>query len=74
MEQRYAHEISRQFGVAVESPVDPFNRQAHRGGFGLRVAPSARATEEFFAAWRSDLPKVRKEAVACRDYVMSKMI
>ncbi|MFE2587655.1 tyrosine-type recombinase/integrase [Streptomyces anthocyanicus] len=74
LEQRYAHEIFQQFGAMVESPIDPFNRQAHRGDFGLRVPPSARATKEFFAAWRSDLPNARKEAVACRDYVMSKMI
>lgn len=56
LEQRYAHEIFQQFGAMVESPIDPFNRQAHRGDFGLRVPPSARATKEFFAAWRSDLP------------------
>ncbi|MFJ9506690.1 hypothetical protein ACIRPZ_23180 [Streptomyces anulatus] len=36
LEQRYAGEISRRFGVAVESPIDPFNRPRHRGDFGLR--------------------------------------
>lgn len=74
LERRYAQEIFQRFGAVVESPVDPFNRQAHRGDFGLRVPPSARAVGEFFADWRKDLVHARKEAVACRDYVMSKLI
>jgi hypothetical protein len=37
LEQRYAGEIARRFGAAVESPIDPFNRPRHRGDFGLRV-------------------------------------
>jgi hypothetical protein len=39
-------------GCLVESPVDPFNWSAHRGGFGLRVPPSRRALREFFTACR----------------------
>ena len=39
LEQRYAGEIARRYGVAVESPVDPFNRPRHRGDFGLRIPP-----------------------------------
>lgn len=73
LEQRYAGEIFRRFGVAVESPIDPFNRPKHRGDFGLRIPPSKQALKEFFAAWRADLPNARKELVACRDYVMSKI-
>ncbi|WP_323183216.1 MULTISPECIES: hypothetical protein [Streptomyces] len=73
LEQRYAGEIARRFGVAVESPVDPFNRPVHRGDFGLRIPPSKRATKEFFALWRSSLPDARKYPVACRDYVMAKL-
>lgn len=73
LEQRYAGEISRRFGVAVESPIDPFNRPRHRGDFGLRVPPSQQAMREFFASWRRALPQARKEAVACRDYVMAKI-
>ena len=73
LEQRYGGEIARRFGCAVESPVDPFNRPAHRGDFGLRVPPSRRALREFFAAWRADLPGARKELVACRDYAMAKI-
>lgn len=73
LEQRYAGEIHRLFGTMVESPVDPFNRPRHRGDFGLRVPPSQRAMREFFAAWRNALPRTRKEAVACRDYVMAKI-
>jgi len=57
----------------VESPVDPFNRPAHRGDFGMRVPPSRRALREFFAAWRAELPGARKELVACRDYAMAKI-
>ncbi|HEV8653348.1 MAG TPA: site-specific integrase [Actinomycetes bacterium] len=73
LEQRYAGEIARRFGVAVESPIDRFNRPRHRGDFGLRVPPSQRALREFFAAWRAALPQARKPAVACRDYVMAKI-
>lgn len=73
LEQRYAGEIARRFGVAVESPVDPFNRPVHRGDFGLRIPPSKRAMKEFFAAWRGSLPDARKYPVACRDYVMAKL-
>ncbi|MBP2183803.1 tyrosine-type recombinase/integrase [Amycolatopsis magusensis] len=73
LEQRYAGEISRLFGAAVESPVDPFNRPRHRGDFGLRVPPSQAAMSQFFARWREALPEARKEAVACRDYVMAKI-
>ncbi|MFI5831420.1 site-specific integrase [Streptomyces sp. NPDC051578] len=73
LEQRYAGEIMRRFGAAVESPVDPFNRPRHRGDFGLRVPPSQRAMKEFFARWREQLPGARKYAVACRDYVMAKI-
>ncbi|WP_251982802.1 hypothetical protein [Streptomyces violaceusniger] len=51
LEQRYAHEIFRRFGAAVESPIDPFNRHAHRGDFGLRVPPSARAVGG--GSWRT---------------------
>ena len=32
LEQRYAGEIRRQFGMGVESPIDAFNRPRHRGG------------------------------------------
>ena len=73
LEQRYAGEIMRRFGAAVESPIDPFNRPRHRGDFGLRVPPSQRATREFFARWREALPNARKYAVARRDYVMGKI-
>lgn len=73
LEQRYAGEILRRFGAAVESPVDPFNRPRHRGDFGLRIPPSRQAMKEFFARWRADLPQARKPMVACRDYVMAKV-
>ncbi|MFI9545127.1 tyrosine-type recombinase/integrase [Streptomyces sp. NPDC052016] len=72
LEQRYAGEILRRFGAAVESPVDPFNRPRHRGDFGQRIPPSKRAMKEFFAAWRKDLPNARKYPVAVRDYCMAK--
>jgi hypothetical protein len=52
LEQRYDGELLRRFGAAVESPIDAFNRPRHRGDFGLRIPPSARATKEFFASWR----------------------
>jgi integrase len=73
LEQRYAGEIARRFGVGVESPVDPFNRPRHRGDFGLRVPPSQRATREFFARWRDSLEQARKPLIARRDYVMGKL-
>jgi integrase/recombinase XerC len=73
LEQRYAGEIAGRFGVAVESPIDPFNRPRHRGDFGLRVPPSQRATREFFAAWRDSLDQARKPLIARRDYVMGKL-
>ncbi len=73
LEQRYAGEIVRRFGAAVESPIDPFNRPHHRGDFGLRVPPSQRAAREFFASWRESLEHARKPAVARRDYVMGKL-
>ena len=73
LEQRYAGEIARRFGVAVESPIDPFNRPRHRGDFGLRVPPSERAAREFFARWRDSLDQARKPAIARRDYVMGKL-
>jgi len=73
LEQRYAGEILRRFGARVESPVDPFNRPAHRGDFGLRIPPSRSAMTTFFTAWRADLEHARKYAVACRDYVMAKL-
>ena len=73
LEQRYAGEIARRYGLAVESPVDPFNRPRHRGDFGLRVPPSQRALGEFFARWRQSLDAARKPAVARRDYVMGKL-
>ncbi|MFI6449118.1 tyrosine-type recombinase/integrase [Kitasatospora sp. NPDC050543] len=73
LEQRYAGEIARRFGAGVESPIDPFNRPQHRGDFGLRVPPSQAALKDFFGRWREDLPNARKERVACRDYVMTKI-
>ena len=73
LEQRYAGEIARRYGVAVESPVDPFNRPRHRGDFGLRIPPSQRATREFFARWRGSLDQARKPLIARRDYVMGKL-
>jgi integrase/recombinase XerC len=73
LEQRYAGEIARRFGLAVESPVDPFNRPRHRGDFGLRVPPSQRALREFFARWRQSLDQARKPVIARRDYVMGKL-
>jgi integrase len=73
LEQRYAGEIARRYEVAVESPVDPFNRPHHRGDFGLRVPPSHRAVREFFVRWRESLAEARKPAVARRDYVMGKL-
>jgi integrase len=73
LEQRYAGEIARRFGVSVESPVDAFNRPIHRGDFGLRIPPSKRALREFFGSWRAELPNARKYPVAVRDYVMAKL-
>ena len=73
LEQRYAGEIMRRFGAVVESPIDPFNRPQHRGDFGVRIPPSQTAMREFFSRWRDDLPTARKYAVACRDYVMTKI-
>lgn len=73
LEQRYAGEIVRRFGVAVESPIDEFNRPAHRGDFGLRVPPSQRAMREFFTRWRDSLAPARKPVIARRDYVMGKI-
>jgi integrase/recombinase XerC len=73
LEQRYAGEIARRYGLAVESPVDPFNRPRHRGDFGLRVPPSQRATREFFGRWRDSLGQARKPLIARRDYVMGKI-
>ncbi|MFD7718786.1 site-specific integrase [Streptomyces sp. NPDC059814] len=73
IEQRYAGEIHRRFGAMVESPVDTFNRPRHRGDFGLRIPPSRAALKEFFRRWRESLPASRKEAVACRNYVMAKI-
>ena len=73
LEQRYAGEIARRYGVAVESPVDAFNRPRHRGDFGLRVPPSQRATREFFGRWRDSLSQARKPLIARRDYVMGKI-
>jgi integrase/recombinase XerC len=73
LEQRYAGEIARRYGVAVESPIDAFNRPRHRGDFGLRVPPSQRALREFFGSWRQSLPGARKPTIAYRDYVMGKL-
>lgn len=73
LEQRYAGEILRRFGAAVESPVDAFNRPRHRGDFGLRIPPSARETQDFFRSWRAALPTARKYPVAVRNYVISKL-
>ncbi|ORL81632.1 integrase [Prescottella equi] len=73
LEQRYGGEIARRYGVAVESPVDAFNRPHHRGDFTLRIPPSKRAMTEFFATWREDLPRSRKYPIAVRDYVMAKV-
>ena len=73
LEQRYAGEIARRYGVAVESPIDAFNRPRHRGDFGLRVPPSQRATREFFGRWRDSLGQARKPLIARRDYVMGKI-
>ncbi|MFF5307649.1 tyrosine-type recombinase/integrase [Streptomyces sp. NPDC013161] len=73
LEQRYASEIARRFGVGVESPIDPFNRPRHRGDFGLRIPPSQQAMKEFFRRWREELPHARKQSVACRNYVMAKI-
>ncbi|MFF3001095.1 hypothetical protein ACFVTC_42265 [Streptomyces sp. NPDC057950] len=72
-EQRYGGEVFRRFGAVVESPVEPFNRPAHRGDYTQRIPPSARAVRRFFAAWRANLPNSRKLAVACRDYAMAKL-
>jgi integrase/recombinase XerC len=73
LEQRYAGEIARRYGAAVESPIDPFNRPKHRGDYGLRIPPSQRAMREFFGRWRESLAKARKPAIARRDYVMGKL-
>jgi integrase len=73
LEQRYAGELLRRFGVAVESPIDEFNRPIHRGDFGLRVPPSQRAMREFFGRWRESLATARKPVIARRDYVMGKL-
>ncbi|MGW3212875.1 tyrosine-type recombinase/integrase [Streptomyces parvus] len=72
LEQRYAGEILRRFGAAVESPVDAFNRPRHRGDFGLRIPPSRAAMKTFFASWRDALGHARKYPIAVRNYVMAK--
>jgi hypothetical protein len=65
LEQRYAHEIFQRFGAAVESPVDPFNRHAHRDDFGRRVPPSAQAVNDR-CAWPCCWPRWRAARGSCR--------
>ncbi|MFD8650919.1 tyrosine-type recombinase/integrase [Streptomyces mirabilis] len=72
LEQRYAGEILRRFGAAVESPVDAFNQPRHRGDFGLRIPPSRAEMKAFFGSWRQELETARKYPVAVRNYVMAK--
>ncbi|MER7408455.1 hypothetical protein ABT373_39960 [Streptomyces sp. NPDC000070] len=47
LEQRYAGEILRRFGAAVESPADPFDRPRHRGEYGLRIPPRSGRRQNF---------------------------
>lgn len=72
LEQRYAGEVLRRFGAAVESPVDAFNRPRHRGDFGLRIPPSQAEVKAFFSSWRQEPKLTRKYPVAVRNYVMAK--
>jgi integrase/recombinase XerC len=73
LEQRYAGEIARRYGAAVESPIDAFNRPKHRGGYGLRIPRRSGSMREFFGRWRESLPEARKPVIARRDYVMGKL-
>ncbi|WP_318723277.1 hypothetical protein [Streptomyces albicerus] len=56
LEQRYAGEILRRFGAAVESPVDAFNRPRHRGisgcGFLRRGPRRRRSSAPGARSWR----------------------
>ena len=72
LEQRYAGEIARRYGLAMEPPVDPFNRPRHRGDFGLRVPPSQRAIGSSSPAGGNHWTR---PASRCRppDYVMAKV-
>lgn len=61
LEQRYAGEIARRFGVGVESPVDPFNRPGIEvtSGCGCRRRSGPRASSSPAGASRWIVPASR---------------
>lgn len=74
LEHRYAGEIHELTGRVVSSPIDGCNRPRHVGDFHVRVPPSPQAVSAFFAAWRDELPSMRKWLTANRSYVMARLI
>ena len=55
-------------GVAVEQPIDEFNRQSGASLGKARVPPSDAEVDGLFASWRGSIPEARKYLPAARDY------
>ncbi len=70
---RYQGDISALTGVAVEHPIDEFNRPAGgKPGVG-RVPPPASEVDVLFGAWAEALPSARKYLPAARDYMAASL-
>jgi site-specific recombinase XerD len=70
---RYQGDILALTGVAVDQPIDEFNRPAKADYGAGRVPPPNEDVEILFAGWRESLPTARKYLPAARDYLAASL-
>lgn len=70
---RYQGDIAALTGVAVEQPIDEFNRPAGGNPGVGRVPPPSDDVDALFGAWAEALPSARKYLPAARDYLAASL-
>ena len=65
---RYEGAIRQATGVAVEQPIDEYNRQPGNSLGKVRVPPRDEEIEDLFDGWRRSVPQARRYLPAARDY------
>lgn len=70
---RYQGDIHALTGVAVDQPIDEFNRPASTWTRAVRVPPSDDEVDTLFTRWGDALPDQRKYLTAARDYMAASL-
>lgn len=71
--ERYQGDVLALLGVAVQQPIDDYNRPAKPDFAAGRVPPTELEVDGLFTQWGQSLPTARKYLTAARDYMAASL-